>query len=52
MTTIQNNSNIVSAIYNSRKILLELMEEQGFNIEDYANFSIKEVNDMKQNSIF
>jgi DNA-directed RNA polymerase subunit H (RpoH/RPB5) len=50
MTTIQNNSNIVSAIYNSRKILLELMEEQGFFIDDYANFSIKEVNDMKQNN--
>jgi DNA-directed RNA polymerase subunit H (RpoH/RPB5) len=46
----QNSSVIISKIYNSRKIILELMEEQGYNTSDYANFSISEVNSMKQNN--
>jgi len=46
----QNSSVIISHIYNSRKIILELMEKQGYNINDYANFSISEVNSMKQNN--
>lgn len=46
----QNSSVLISQIYNSRKIILELMEKQGYNINDYANFSISEVNSMKQNN--
>ncbi len=46
----QNSSVLISHIFNSRKILLELMEKQGYNINDYANFSINEVNSMKQNN--
>jgi DNA-directed RNA polymerase subunit H (RpoH/RPB5) len=46
----QNSSVLFSQIYNSRKIILELMEKQGYNINDYANFSISEVNSMKQNN--
>ena len=40
MTT--TNSHIIS-IYNSRTILLDILEERGFNIDDYKNFSISEI---------
>ena len=46
----QNSSVLITHIYNSRKILLELMAKQGYNINDYANFSVSEVNSMKQNN--
>ena len=46
----QNSSVLISHIFNSRKILLELMEKQGYNVNDYANFSVNEVNSMKQNN--
>ena len=48
--TSQNSNIVISHIYNSRKIILQLMEKQGYNINDYANFSINEVNSMKQNN--
>ena len=48
--TSQNTSILISTVYNSRKIVLELMGKQGYNINDYANFSINEVNSMKQNN--
>ena len=48
--TSQNSNVLVSHIFNSRKILLDLMGKQGYNINDYANFSINEVNSMKQNN--
>lgn len=43
----QNSSVLISQIYTSRKTILELMENQGYNINEYANFSINEVNSMK-----
>ena len=46
----QNTSIIISQIFNSRKIVLELMEKQGYNVNDYSNFSINEVNSMKQSN--
>jgi len=46
----QNASVLISQIFNSRRIILELMEKQGYNVNDYANFSINEVNSMKQNN--
>ena len=46
----QNSSVLISHIFNSRKVLLELMGKQGYNISDYANFSINEVNSMRQNN--
>ena len=46
----QNISSLISSIYNSRKNVLELMNKQGYNVEDYSNFSISEVNSMKQNN--
>ena len=46
----QNSSVLISNIFNSRNTILELMDTQGYNINDYANFSINEVNSMKQNN--
>uniref|UniRef100_A0A6C0AR19 RNA polymerase subunit H/Rpb5 C-terminal domain-containing protein n=1 Tax=viral metagenome TaxID=1070528 RepID=A0A6C0AR19_9ZZZZ len=46
----QNSTVLISSIYNSRKTVLDLMDKQGYNINDYANFSISEVNSMKQNN--
>lgn len=46
MATRQISSSLISAIYNSRKILVELLAKQDYNISEYANFSINEVNGM------
>lgn len=46
----QNLSSLISYIHTSRKIILELMKKQGYNIDDYSNFSINEVNSMNQNN--
>jgi DNA-directed RNA polymerase subunit H (RpoH/RPB5) len=46
----QNSSALISTVYTSRNIILDLMGKQGYNIEDYSNFSISEVNSMKQNN--
>ena len=48
--TSQNSSVLISTVFTSRNIILDLMGKQGYNIEDYANFSISEVNSMKQNN--
>jgi len=45
----KNTSSLISSVYKSRKILLELMKKQGYNIEEYNNFSINEINAMFQN---
>lgn len=41
---------LISTVYKSRKTILELMEKQGYNVDDYTNFSINEVNSMRQNN--
>jgi DNA-directed RNA polymerase subunit H (RpoH/RPB5) len=48
--TTPNLSNLTSLIYKSRKNILDLMEKQGYNTSDYTNFTITEVNSMKQNN--
>ena len=45
-----NSSVLISQIYQSRKIILELMDKQNFDVSGYANFSISEVNAMKLNN--
>ena len=45
-----NTSVLISQIYQSRKIILELMHKQGYNVSGYANFNMSEVNAMKQNN--
>ena len=49
MSTSQFSSSYISSIYKSRKILLELMKNQGYSVEDYENFSISEVSIMSTN---
>jgi len=47
---VNTNANIdILQIYKSRKIVLELMQKQGFEISDYNNFSITEISLMNQN---
>ena len=43
------NSSLVSDIYHSRNNLMDIMEERGFNVDDYNHFSITEVNAMNKN---
>ena len=45
----QNSSSLISSIYKSRKNLIDLMKKQNYNVNEYANFSINEVNSMYQN---
>jgi len=44
-----NSSSLISSIYKSRNILLELMETQGYNINDNFEFSVNEINAMFSN---
>jgi len=46
----QNTSSLISKIYKSRNVVLELMEKQGYNVIDYKGFSINEINTMKINN--
>ena len=48
--TSHNSTILTSTVYTSRKTVLELMEKQGYKTEDYANFSVNEVNSMRQNN--
>jgi DNA-directed RNA polymerase subunit H (RpoH/RPB5) len=43
------NSSLVSDIYHSRNNLMDIMEERGYEIDDYNDFSITEVNAMNKN---
>jgi len=45
-----NTSVLISEIYKSRKVVLELMDNQGYDTTGYSNFSMNEVNAMKQNN--
>ena len=46
----QNTSSLISQIYKSRSILLQLMQTQNYEIEGYEGFSVNEVNTMKTNN--
>ena len=47
--TSQISSSYISSIYKSRKVLLDLMKRQGYNVEEYENLSIAEVSIMAKN---
>lgn len=47
--TSQNLSSLISSIYVSRKNVLDLMKMQGYNTDEYDNFTVNEVNTMHQN---
>lgn len=46
----QNISTLISNVYKSRTVLLDLMDKQGYNISEYGGFSVNEVNTMKTNN--
>ena len=48
--TSQNTSSVISQIYKSRSVLIDLMNTQGYNIQDHRGFSVNEVNTMKTNN--
>lgn len=46
----QNTSSLISQIYKSRSVLLELMKKQGYDTQGYKGFSVNEINTMKTNN--
>jgi DNA-directed RNA polymerase subunit H (RpoH/RPB5) len=46
----QNTSSLISQIYKSRSVLLELMKKQNYDIQGYQGFSVNEINTMKTNN--
>ena len=42
--TKSQHSSTLSKLYKSRKIILSLAQKRGYNIEDYDNFTINELN--------
>jgi len=48
--TSKNTSTLISQIYKSRTVLLDLMKGQGYISSEYEGFSINEVNTMKTNN--
>jgi hypothetical protein len=47
---MSTTSNRILSVYKSRKTILELLEKQSFNIEQYSNFSINEIDAMHSNN--
>jgi DNA-directed RNA polymerase subunit H (RpoH/RPB5) len=45
-----STSSLVSSVHKSRQIIVDLMKRQNYNVSDYENFSINEVNSMLQNN--
>lgn len=46
----KNSSSLISSIYVSRRNLLEIMDkQQGYDVSEYENFSVNEVNTMNLN---
>ncbi len=41
---MQDSNTVVSSIFKSRTVLLEQLDYLGYNIDDYSNFSLSEVN--------
>lgn len=46
MSSAQVSYSYINNVYQSRKVLLELMKKQGYNIDEYESFSISEVSSM------
>lgn len=46
----QKTSSLISKIYKSRRVILDLMKKQSYNIAEYDGFSINEVNTMTTNN--
>jgi len=50
MAATQNTSSLISSVYKSRLILLDLMKMQKYNVDEYEGFSVSEINTMKTNN--
>ena len=48
MTSLNQEYGLISKLYKSRKNLLNQLKTIGFNIEDYSNYSINEINVLYQ----
>jgi DNA-directed RNA polymerase subunit H (RpoH/RPB5) len=48
--TSQNTSSLISQIYKSRRVIIELMKAQNYNVSEYDGFSVNEINTMKTNN--
>jgi DNA-directed RNA polymerase subunit H (RpoH/RPB5) len=46
MASTSNSSSLISSIFKSRQIILEIMESQGFNVKDNTDFNVNEINAM------
>ena len=49
MSSKTQQSLLISEVYKSRRNILDIMGKQNYNISDYSNFSINEVNSMFNN---
>ena len=47
---MQTSAKTVTQLYNARKVLLQQLQQQGYNTESYSNFGINEINILYQNS--
>ena len=47
---MSNSNSFIISIYNSRKNLLEILNERGFNIEKYSDFGITEIGILIENN--
>ena len=43
-------STLLNKLYQSRKIILEMLELRGYSIEQYTNFTINEIDLMTKNA--
>lgn len=50
MTTIKENSLTISNIYKSRKIILTLLKTRGYEVDEWDDFSINEIQSMSSNN--
>lgn len=50
MSSKTQQSLLISEVYKSRRNILDIMEKQNYNISEYSNFSINEVNSMFNNN--
>jgi len=49
MSSKTQQSLLISEVYKSRRNILDIMEKQNYNVSEYSNFSINEVNSMFNN---
>lgn len=49
MSNKTQQSLLISEVYKSRRNILDIMEKQNYNVSEYSNFSINEVNSMFNN---